>query len=92
MIEQGQSSYSVDERLSPTDEKNDEDSDWLCEYLTKIQDTLHEELVYIEQEVDIEDVTKGETFEGPSYEDFTQKDSDENLDFKPLYSGAAITV
>lgn len=36
MIEQGQSSYSVDERLSPTDEKNDEDSDWLCEYLTKI--------------------------------------------------------
>ena len=49
-------------------------------------------LVYIEQEVDIEDVTKGETFEGPSYEDFTQKDSDENLDFKPLYAGAAITV
>ena len=47
MIEQGQSSYSVDECLSPTDEKNDEDSDWLCEYLTKIQDTLHEELVYI---------------------------------------------
>ena len=34
--EQGQSSYSVDERLSPTDEKNDEDSDWLSEYLTKI--------------------------------------------------------
>lgn len=48
--------------------------------------------MYIEQEVDIEDVTKGETFEGPSYEDFAQKDSDENLDFKPLYSGAAITV
>ena len=50
--------------------------------------------MYIEQEVDIEDVTKGETFEGPSYEDFTQKDSDEddNLDFKPLSSGAAITV
>ena len=96
IIEQGRTSHSVDERLSPTDEKNDEDSDWLCEYLTKIQDTLHEELVHIEQDVDAEDVPNGETFEGPySYEDFTQKDSvdnDDNLDFKPLYSGAAITV
>ena len=63
--------------------------------MTKIQDTFHEELVHIEQEVDTEDVPEGETFEGPSYEDFTQKDSadnDDNLDFKPLYSGVAITV
>lgn len=36
-----------DERLSPQDEKNGEDSDWLYDYLAKIQDTLHEELVHV---------------------------------------------
>ena len=88
IIEQGRTSHSLHECLSPTDEKNGE-------YLTKVQDTLHEELVHIEQDVDTEDVPNGETFEGPSYEDFSQKDSvdnDDNLDFKPLHSGAAITV
>ena len=39
-IEEGQSSHSVDDR-------HGEDTDWLYEYLAKIQDTLHEELVHI---------------------------------------------
>ena len=87
IIEQGQNSHSVDD-------KNGEDADWLCEYLTKIQDTLNEELVHIEQEIDTDDVTKEGPFEGPSAEHFNiQKESeDDNLDFKPLYSGATITV
>ena len=88
IIEQRQSSHSEDD-------KNGEDPDWLYEYLAKIQDTLQDELVHIEQEIDTDDVTReGPIFEGPSVEHFIQKESDEddNLDFKPLYSGATITV
>ena len=60
----------------------------MYEYLGKVQDTLEEELVRIEQETDTDDVTKEGPFEGPSAEHFIRKDSDEdNLDSKPLYSG-----
>lgn len=94
----GSSCYAEqEEHFSPQDEKNGEDSDWLYEYLAKIQDTLHEELVHVQQEMSeiyTEDVTKEGTLEGPNFEHFTQNESenDDNADFKPLYPGAAITV
>ena len=87
IIEEGQSSHSVDDR-------HGKDTDWLYEYLANIQDTLHEELLHIEQETDINDITKEGPFEGPSADHFNvQKESeDSNQDFKPLYPGATITV
>ena len=92
----GNSCYADhDQRFSPQDQKNGEDSDWLHEYLAKIQDTFHEELVHVQQEMSeiyTEDVTKEGTLKGPYFEHFTQNESekDDNADFKP--PGAAITV
>ena len=63
VIEEGQSSQSVEDR-------HGEDTDWLYEYLAKIQDTLQEELVHIEQETDINDITKEGPFEGASPDHF----------------------
>lgn len=88
IIEEGQSSHLVDDR-------HGEDTDWLYEYLAKIQDTLHEELVHIEQETGINDITKEGPFEGPSADHFNiqkESDGDNNQDIKPLYPGATITV
>ena len=50
--------------------------------------------MHIEQETDINDITKEGPFEGPSADHFNvQKESeDSNQDFKLLYPGATITV
>ena len=85
------SDSTVDSLLSEENTK-DEESAWLQEYLTKIQDTLHEELVHVEQEASTEEETMEDTFKLPTCGTDKESENQDNFDRKPLYPGAAITV